>query len=89
MKLKQLLFSTLLLLLLGFQMEAQKKIVQDAEYYIIEAQNGERWQEEDKALDKKLQIRSAANRLKATNNWWTLLKPVYEYIYRRRSGAGK
>ena len=54
MKLKQLLFSTLFVLFLGFQMEAQKEIVHDAEYYVIEAQNGERWQEEDKALDKRL-----------------------------------
>ena len=54
MKLKQLLFSTLFVLFLGFQMEAQKEIVHDAEYYVIEAQNGERWKEEDKALDKRL-----------------------------------
>ena len=33
---------------------AQDKIVHDAEYYIIEAQNGERWAEEDKELDKRL-----------------------------------
>jgi arylsulfatase len=33
---------------------AQDKIVHDAEYYIIEAQNGERWTEEDKELDKRL-----------------------------------
>ena len=30
------------------------KIVHDAEYYILEAQNGERWAAEDKKLDKKL-----------------------------------
>ena len=30
------------------------KIVHDAEYYIIEAQNGKKWDAEDKALDKKL-----------------------------------
>ena len=30
------------------------KIVHDAEYYIIEAQNGEKWAAEDKELDKKL-----------------------------------
>lgn len=29
-------------------------IVHDAEYYIIEAQNGERWSAEDKEIDKKL-----------------------------------
>ncbi len=31
-----------------------KDIVHDAEYYILEAQNGERWATEDKALDQKL-----------------------------------
>jgi arylsulfatase len=30
------------------------EIVHDAEYYILEAQNGERWAAEDAALDKKL-----------------------------------
>ena len=30
------------------------EIVHDAEYYILEAQNGEKWAKEDKALDKKL-----------------------------------
>ena len=33
---------------------ATAQIVHDAEYYIIEAQNGERWATEDKALDDKL-----------------------------------
>lgn len=33
---------------------AQDKIVHDAEYYVIEAQNGERWEAEDKTLDKRL-----------------------------------
>ena len=31
-----------------------KEIVHDAEYYILEAQNGEKWAKEDKTLDKKL-----------------------------------
>jgi arylsulfatase len=30
------------------------KMLQDAEYYVLEAQNGERWAKEDKAIDKKL-----------------------------------
>ncbi len=34
--------------------QAAKKIVHDAEYYILEAQNGKKWAKEDKALDKKL-----------------------------------
>ncbi len=33
---------------------AKGKIVHDAEYYILEAQNGEKWAAEDKELDKKL-----------------------------------
>ena len=34
--------------------EEKVKIVHDAEYYIIEVQNGEKWAAEDKELDKKL-----------------------------------
>ncbi len=30
------------------------KIVHDAEYYVVEAQNGERWAAEDKVIDQKL-----------------------------------
>lgn len=33
---------------------AQNKIIHDAEYYILEAQNGERWNAEDKEIEKKL-----------------------------------
>ena len=33
---------------------AQNKIIHDAEYYIIEAQNGERWNTEDQDIDKRL-----------------------------------
>ncbi len=31
-----------------------KRIVHDAEYYILEAQNGERWHTENEAIDKRL-----------------------------------
>jgi len=34
--------------------DAKSKIVHDAEYYILEAQNGKKWAAEDKELDKKL-----------------------------------
>ena len=34
--------------------QAADKIVHDAEYYILEAQNGEKWAAEDSELDKKL-----------------------------------
>jgi len=44
-----------LLLSVGTALAKQKgKIVHDAEYYIIEAQNGKKWAAEDKDLDKKL-----------------------------------
>ena len=34
--------------------DSKRKIVHDAEYYILDAQNGEKWAAEDKELDKKL-----------------------------------
>ena len=44
----------LIFILAGAGAVAQKKIVHDAEYYILEAQNGEKWEAEDKDLDMKL-----------------------------------
>lgn len=34
--------------------KAQNKIIHDAEYYILEAQNGDRWNTEDQDIDKRL-----------------------------------
>lgn len=34
--------------------DSKGKIVHDAEYYILDAQNGEKWAAEDKEVDKKL-----------------------------------
>ena len=34
--------------------KAQNKIIHDAEYYILEAQHGEKWLKEDEAIQKKL-----------------------------------
>ena len=34
--------------------QATDKIVHDTEYYILQAQNGEKWTAEDKEVDKKL-----------------------------------
>ena len=45
--------SALTLLLSGYAM-ANNSIVYDAEYYILEAQNGKKWVAEDSELDKKL-----------------------------------
>ncbi|MEM8882629.1 MAG: sulfatase-like hydrolase/transferase [Planctomycetota bacterium] len=42
------------LLLVAVAARAQDQIVHDAEFYVLEAQNGERWKAEDAELDKKL-----------------------------------
>ena len=50
-------FTVVVLLFFGVDAQATKgssQIVHDAEYYILEAQNGEKWAVEDKSLDAKL-----------------------------------
>jgi len=54
---RTLLVTALSLILISFfsiTPQAEDKIVHDAEYYILEAQHGEKWTAEDKELDKKL-----------------------------------
>ncbi|NOQ81990.1 MAG: sulfatase, partial [Methylophaga sp.] len=41
-------------LCLASSLALAKEIVHDAEYYILEKQNGERWSVEDKDLDTRL-----------------------------------
>ena len=48
------LITTLFFVGISFGLTAQDGIIHDAEYYILEAQNGERWSGEDKEIDKKL-----------------------------------
>ncbi len=50
---KHLLILVIALMMFG-NTNAQDQIVHDAEYYIIEAQNGKKWAVEDGDLDKKL-----------------------------------
>lgn len=53
---------TLLITVLSFMLiscfsitpQAEDKIIHDAEYYILESQNGEKWAKEDTEIDKKL-----------------------------------
>ncbi len=54
MRLLVLLMMSLSLILTTSALAAKDKIVHDAEYYIIAAQNGEQWAVEDGELDKKL-----------------------------------
>ena len=44
----------LILLLVAIATSHADEIVHDAEFYILEAQNGEKWAKDDKALDQKL-----------------------------------
>lgn len=52
-KIKTLIFLVLTLFIYS-SISAQKKIIHDAEYYILEVQNGKKWAVEDGELDKKL-----------------------------------
>ena len=46
--------SLLLIFTNGGSVWAKNSIIHDAEYYILEAQHGDRWVAEDKKLDQKL-----------------------------------
>ena len=49
-----LLAPGLVVLMFTAVVQAKEKIVHDAEYYILEAQNGKLWAVEDGKLDRKL-----------------------------------
>ncbi len=53
-----------------------KEIVHDAEYYILEAQNGEKWAAEDKGLDKKLAEFRKKNGGKPPNIFYILIDDI-------------
>jgi arylsulfatase len=52
---------------------ANKEIIRDAEYYILEAQNGERWKADDKEIDARLAELRKANGGKPPNIVYILL----------------
>jgi arylsulfatase len=52
------------------------KIIHDAEYYILEAQNGEKWAAEDKELDKKLAEFMKKNGGKPPNIFYILIDDI-------------
>jgi arylsulfatase len=55
---------------------AKGKIAHDAEYYILEAQNGEKWASEDKELDKKLAEFKKKNNGKPPNIFYILIDDI-------------
>jgi arylsulfatase len=66
-----------LLLVIGVAtVQAKEKIVHDAEYYILEAQNGEKWAKEDKTLDKKLAEFTRKNGGKPPNIFYILIDDI-------------
>jgi arylsulfatase len=56
--------------------KAQSKIIHDAEYYILEAQNGKRWAAEDKTLDRKLAEFRDKNNGKPPNIFYILIDDI-------------
>lgn len=46
--------AVLLLVFGAVSVQAEDKIIHDSEYYILQAQNGEKWTEDDKIVDRKL-----------------------------------
>jgi len=63
-------------LLSSMTLLAQGPIIHDAEYSILEAQNGKQWKEDDKKLDKKLAEVRKKNGGKAPNIIYILLDDV-------------
>ena len=53
-KLLLLTLSFLLMFCYGTSVWAKGNIIHDAEHYILEAQHGEKWAAEDKAISQKL-----------------------------------
>jgi arylsulfatase len=66
------LFSIILIL----PITSFSQIVHDAEYYILEAQNGERWADDDKSIDKKLADFRARNNGKSPNIIYILVDDI-------------
>ncbi|MHC5163729.1 MAG: hypothetical protein ACYSO4_11580 [Planctomycetota bacterium] len=63
--------------IIGFSGAAQAKdIVHDAEYYILEAQHGEKWAAEDNELDKKLAEFRAKNDGRPPNIFYILIDDI-------------
>jgi hypothetical protein len=62
---KSIIFLFSLILILPITSFSQ--LVHDAEYYVIEAQNGEKWAKDDESIDKKLADFREKNNGKAPN----------------------
>ncbi|MHC4131911.1 MAG: sulfatase-like hydrolase/transferase [Planctomycetota bacterium] len=63
-------------MVLGAQSVMGADIVRDAEYYILEAQHGERWATEDKEVDKKLAEFREKNNGRPPNIFYILIDDI-------------
>jgi arylsulfatase len=73
------LFSVLMVIAMLFgnsSVQATDKIVHDTEYYILQAQNGEKWTADDKEVDKKLAEFREKNSGKPPNILYILIDDV-------------
>ena len=70
---KTLLYISTIFFISIISVHSQNKITHDAEYYIIEAQNGEKWSADDKKIDAKLKEFRKKNGNKAPNIIYILL----------------
>ena len=62
--------------LLNGQIATAKPLVHDAEYYVLEKQNGETWAMEDKGLDKRLAEFRKKNGGKSPNVFYILIDDI-------------
>ena len=66
----------LILLNMAQPILAEDKIVHDAEYYILEAQNGEKWAADNKIIDEKLAEFQNKNGGKPPNIFYILIDDI-------------
>jgi len=71
-----IILSLMLLTCSNGSSQAEDKIIHDAEYYILEAQNGEEWAADDKKIDQKLAELRKKNGGKPPNIVYILLDDV-------------
>ena len=62
--------------IMSINAQAAKPIVHDAEYYILEAQNGEKWAVEDEGIDAKLAEFRQKNGGKSPNIFYILIDDI-------------
>jgi arylsulfatase A-like enzyme len=75
-KLMKLMLATTGAAFLSANAQAAKPIAHDAEYYILEAQNGQKWAAEDKEIDKKLAEFRKKNDGKSPNIFYILIDDI-------------